>query len=621
MDSSFFKKDNQALLAGVGSLAPSLTDSDVDLPLGGRALWEVPKTTSVSVCDMLIMPVNILVINHTKTLKFAEVPTGRWFSSLNLTEYINPDDVQNVYFAPVCYDGHLVSTYQLEKSQIADNIFHLVNPNCEICETDLDWHKEFRDGVVPLTMVMTACAALSWVIFASLAIVKRKNRKPWIFYISSLFSVVYFTLCLVHITRTLGDEYEQGFSDSSEILDNFSKNMDIKVFNVISIFTAYLCQVETVKRSVSRLKEKVLVHYIGILFSIVIIIINTILVFPPFSLQSDEYDILQVLSYLLHLSFNIFYCGLILIYGLTNYKVAYQPGLLILVSVSHGFMVLPILTFILAKLGYEAVGVETFTKTISYIVTPVIIWEWMDRVELSITRISKQSVLGKRIFEDEQFSKMDNYYYRSRSYIHDTNRESTPIGGFKTAGNITPKTADSTTTTTTSITVPTASTATPEIIDSHEITNKNEVGGSLPFSLRHAVLKLFHTSIPHPESTTVSLTTAPGSAILSSSPTPIPLTNIDPSASVLKGLNNFSEPSLSQSQDNLDNLHSVRAGKSFIMSSFLRITAFLGLSQVKSSPSSGTEYCETGIPATGLNQMESSLPHLTHTLRSSDDQV
>jgi PalH/RIM21 len=228
---------------------------------------------------------------------------------------------------------------------------------------------------------------------------------------AALTVVVSLLLAAVNSFRVAYDQYEAGYEDAEALTIEVVGSLELRIIRVISDTFLWLAQVQTLIRLFPRQKEKAIIKWTGF----ALILLDTIFsMLDNFMVQGDMQLIrrpqnfnssISVLSYLFQLAFSVIYMASVIYYSIVKRRFAYYHrrmrnisvvALLSLISVA-----IPVVFFVVDIANYAVIGWSDYVRWVGAAAGSVVVWEWVERVEVLERKERKDGILGREIFEDD----------------------------------------------------------------------------------------------------------------------------------------------------------------------------------------------------------------------------
>ncbi|GMM34121.1 Rim21 protein [Saccharomycopsis crataegensis] len=261
---------------------------------------------------------------------------------------------------------------------------------------------EFMYSIYPTIYSITAATVVSCILTV---IVFTNTQKPSIFLIlGSLLSSINLINILSSSMKFLAANISLGKASGENLLNDIQSNVSFNVIDLFSVFILQLCQVQIIMRLFSRQKEKRFTFVMGVSLSIISQVIWAISTFHYMSNNADLDDDLSIMPafiYLLRIAMNVMYSVLVCIYCFIKLEFIKRKNLILIsivsilsTNVQFAFFIADVANVWVAELS------EVFNAA-GYVVSTVIVWEWINRVHASEKMKQSKGILGRPFYEDE----------------------------------------------------------------------------------------------------------------------------------------------------------------------------------------------------------------------------
>lgn len=314
----------------------------------------------------------------------------------------------SIEFRSFCDNG--LPVYMASKeSRYPYKFLHVVEQDWEdFTSTKGIYGGSFQFGIYPFLLSITA----NFVITLSLTILvfisfndKRHRHFSWLVKLASALSSITICVYVIRVLNYLEDEHNKfGVTTLQRIIDLQRNNLLFLIIDFISILLLQVCQLLSITRLFGRAVEKRLVFLFGMG---AIICANILWAISTFTKKADDsffsFDILAPFVYLFRIALGASYAIIIITYIIRQRKICFNRTQLTLVTVLTGLMVLLqlILYFCdISNIWIDNLG-EIFNIT-CYLGSTVVVWEWLNRLDVIQRKYQAQSILGRPVYEDEQ---------------------------------------------------------------------------------------------------------------------------------------------------------------------------------------------------------------------------
>lgn len=319
----------------------------------------------------------------------------------------------NVVFQPVCTDGK-IALYNGTDPTVLDNV------------------APFYSSSVPLVFVIGATTVTAWALIIVLLITPAgiTNRasgslfaffptrrmpgqplsraRPLLQRVAALLVAVAMTIATVDTFRAAENQYSQKTVDASVLRDDVAGSIEIRVIRVISDIFLWLAQVQTLIRLFPRHKEKLIIKWLGFLLILLDLIFSCLNSFFVNSLERPRayQDAIPALAYLFQLSLSLLYAAWVFFYSLTKRRYAFfhpkMPNISIIATLSAISVLVPVVFFIVDVAEPDVAGWGDYFRWVGAAAASIIVWEWVDRIELLEQDEKKDGILGREVFDGDE---------------------------------------------------------------------------------------------------------------------------------------------------------------------------------------------------------------------------
>lgn len=313
------------------------------------------------------------------------------------------------YYVP---PGTLVY-YDLEATKTASLVISSIGaylPDCNdaafetISQTNSNYFESevFFGSVIPIAYSISITTVLAWLLLILLFIAKK--RRPWIQKIMMLLVAVALTVSLARVTRTLEQQYDLGYFDTKELRKHLFGSLEFRVFEVLTIFAIWVSHVQVMLHLFQHPRERTVIKVIGALLAIIVVALQCILSFyMPYHVENTTLASgIGVLSDIIYILMQVIYASLVVLYSIRNRAFAYNPQTVTIALITLATTVAPFLFFLLEVIDkMKVVGWAEFLRSGSDAAASIVIWEWIDAIELQQRQQQKSGFLGRQIYEQD----------------------------------------------------------------------------------------------------------------------------------------------------------------------------------------------------------------------------
>ncbi|ODV85097.1 hypothetical protein CANARDRAFT_28807 [[Candida] arabinofermentans NRRL YB-2248] len=278
----------------------------------------------------------------------------------------------------------------------------------------------YRDSIYPIIYSIATAAVIS-VFLTAILFTKHylTSSKPTLLLrFSSLIATCQLVSIYVFTIIKLHTQWQNGESAATVLMDDMSHNLGFNVVYMISFLLLLLTQVQIIQKIFPRRREKKVIIVSGITITIIAQVVWGLSTFLTDNDSSDEdddaseYDLVAILPglmYLIRISLSVLYSSLIQVYSFSKRDFIFKSKVLpltitmiISINSSIAFFVADISNVWVSELS------EVFNLA-CYVVTNIITWEWLSRVNKFEKHKQKQGILGRQFFDEVSNEHTNDY--------------------------------------------------------------------------------------------------------------------------------------------------------------------------------------------------------------------
>ena len=326
---------------------------------------------------------------------------------------------QAVVFQPACTSGYTYPSND-DPSSVAD----LQDP--------------FYSSTIPQTYVVACTTVLAWVLVIMLTINPHsfyKNSgigtnfasgrgliggatgagsapgvgsRPWLQKVATLAVAISLTIATADTFKVAETQYWKGYMDANAMRLRVEGSLEIRITRVISDIFLWLAQVQTLIRLFPRHKEKVIIKWLG--FALIVLdttfsCLNSFMV-DNTSRPRHFVDAIPALSYLFELAVGLLYAAWVMFYGLTKRRYAYyhrkMKNICVVALLSHVAILTPVVFFVTDVSKPDVAAWGDYFRWVGAGAASVVVWEWVERIEMLERDEKKDGILGREIFDGDE---------------------------------------------------------------------------------------------------------------------------------------------------------------------------------------------------------------------------
>lgn len=239
------------------------------------------------------------------------------------------------------------------------------------------------------------------------------GRRPLLQKIATVTVAISLTIATADTFNVAERQYNQGYIDSSQLVDNVVDSLEIRIIRVISDTFLWLAQVQTLIRLFPRHKEKVTIKWLGFamvssdtVFSILNSFVNT----GPRTRPRSFSDAIPALDYLFELAISLIYASCVVYYCLSKRRFAFwhpkMKNICLVALLSLISVMIPVVFFILDIAQPDLAGWGDYIRWVGAAAASVVVWEWVERIESLERDERKDGILGREIFDGDEMLNM-----------------------------------------------------------------------------------------------------------------------------------------------------------------------------------------------------------------------
>lgn len=234
------------------------------------------------------------------------------------------------------------------------------------------------------------------------------GSRPWLQKVAALTVALSLTLATADTFKIAARQYNDGFIDAMDLRDEVVASMEIRVSRVISDVFIWLAQVQTLIRLFPRHKEKVMIKWVGFALILLDITFSSLNSFGPYDNNSrpTHFDTaIPALSYLFQLSLSMLYAAWVMYYAITKRRYAFYHAMMWNMTVVASLSIIAILTpvvFFITDIANDTIaGWGDYFRWVGAAAASVIVWEWVERIEVLEREERKDGILGREVYDGD----------------------------------------------------------------------------------------------------------------------------------------------------------------------------------------------------------------------------
>ncbi len=239
------------------------------------------------------------------------------------------------------------------------------------------------------------------------------GRRPLLQKIATVTVAISLTIATADTFRVAEDQYNQGYMDSSQLVDNVVDSLEIRIIRVISDTFLWLAQVQTLIRLFPRHKEKVTIKWLGFVMvslDTIFSILDSFVSGNPRTRPRKFQDAIPALNYLFELTISLIYASCVIYYCLSKRRFAFwhpkMKNICLVAVLSLVSVVIPVVFFVLDISQPNLAGWGEYIRWVGAAAASVVVWEWVERIESLERDERKDGILGREIFDGDEMLNM-----------------------------------------------------------------------------------------------------------------------------------------------------------------------------------------------------------------------
>lgn len=261
------------------------------------------------------------------------------------------------------------------------------------------------------------------------------GRRPLLQKIATVTVAISLTIATADTFSVARDQYNQGYMDSSLLVDDVVGSLEIRIIRVISDTFLWLAQVQTLIRLFPRHKEKVTIKWLGFAMvssDTIFSILDSFVSRNPRTRPRSFQDVIPALNYLFELAISIIYASCVVYYCLSKRRFAFwhpkMKNICLVAVISLASVAIPAVFFVLDISQPDLAGWGEYIRWVGAAAASVVVWEWVERIESLERDQRKDGILGRELFDGDEMLNMtpsEDASWRGRD------PKSGPDGGFR----------------------------------------------------------------------------------------------------------------------------------------------------------------------------------------------
>ncbi|KIW21590.1 hypothetical protein PV08_02170 [Exophiala spinifera] len=241
------------------------------------------------------------------------------------------------------------------------------------------------------------------------------GRRPLLQKIATVTVAISLTIATADTFRVAEEQYNKGYMDSSQLVDDVVDSLEIRIVRIISDTFLWLAQVQTLIRLFPRHKEKVAIKWLGFVMVSLDTIFSILDSFVsgngnPRTRPRKFQDAIPALNYLFELAISLIYASCVFYFCLSKRRFAFwhpkMKNICLVAVLSLVSVVIPVVFFVLDVAQPNLAGWGEYIRWVGAAAASVVVWEWVERIESLERDERKDGILGREIFDGDEMLNM-----------------------------------------------------------------------------------------------------------------------------------------------------------------------------------------------------------------------
>lgn len=343
-----------------------------------------------------------------------------WLGVLNLNVSYSITLTENVVFQPVCTDGPQTTSEPTAVIDATDPFYASTSPQLYAmgCMTVISYVLVIILLITPRTFYVGGLGGGGGNFLSQHGMIGSSRNgpsavgvggRPWLQKVAVLLVAISLTIASVDSFRVAENQYDYGYMDAVALTKEVLDGMEIRIVKVISSTFLWLAQVQTLIRLFPRHKEKVMIKWAGF----ALIVLDTIFaILDNFVIQNSTVqprffdDAISVLSYLFELALNLLYAAWVIFYALSKHRFAFfhpkMRNICLVALLSLAAIFIPVVFFVMDISQPNVEGWGEYIRWVGSAAASVVVWEWVERIEVLERDERKDGILGRELFDGDE---------------------------------------------------------------------------------------------------------------------------------------------------------------------------------------------------------------------------
>ena len=239
--------------------------------------------------------------------------------------------------------------------------------------------------------------------------------RPWLQKVAAVTVAISLLIATNTTFKVVMDQYSMGYDDASEVTNEVSRSLEMKIVRIISDTFLWLAQAQTVIRLFPRHKEKVIIKWAGFgliildtLFSILNSFVPSVDGEKPYTRNKKFAEPIPALAYLFDTLLSLIYAACVLYYSWVKGRFAYfhpkMRNICVVALLSVLSILIPVVFFVMDIALPTLISWSDFVRWVGAAAASVVVWEWVERIEALEREERKEGILGREVFEGDDMA-------------------------------------------------------------------------------------------------------------------------------------------------------------------------------------------------------------------------
>lgn len=250
------------------------------------------------------------------------------------------------------------------------------------------------------------------------------GSRPWLQKAAALTVAISLTIATADTFRQSERHYPAGI-DGNSMRALVENSLEIRITRLISDVFVWLAQVQTLIRLFPRHKEKVIIKWIG--FALIVLdttfaCLNSFMV-ARYARPREFVNAIPALSYLFELALSLLYAAWVFYFAFSKRRYAfYYPKMktiCLIALLSTVALLTPVVFFVTDITLPNIAGWGDYFRWVGAAAASVVVWEWVERIEILERDEKKDGILGREVFDGDEMLDLNprqEMTYNARRY-------------------------------------------------------------------------------------------------------------------------------------------------------------------------------------------------------------